>query len=105
MENDAVERAVKSNNKFADEKAVTYYQSSKEKCELDRKGIIEIFQKMEQLEKEIILTIEIKNISDMDRERKEDYYYKRNKLLNYLIHCIKEVENICIIRQIFYQLR
>ena len=51
MENDAVERAVKSNNKFADEKAVTYYQSNKEKCELDRKGIIEIFQKMEQLEK------------------------------------------------------
>ena len=37
-------------------------------------------------------------MSDMDRERKEDYYYKRNKLLNYLIHCIKEVENICIIR-------
>ena len=37
-------------------------------------------------------------MSDMDRERKEDYYYKRNKLLSYLIRCIKEVENIFIIR-------
>ena len=39
-------------------------------------------------------------MSDAHRERKKEYmkiyHHKRKKLLNYLINCVEELENLCL---------
>ena len=48
----------------------------------------------------IYINIRNKNMSDTDRKRKKEhlkeYYYKRKKLLNHLINCVEELENVCL---------
>ena len=50
-----------------------------------------------------MITIEIKNMSHVDIERRKQYikkyYNKRKNLLNYLANCFKGIENVCINRK------
>ena len=60
MGKDTVEKKVKNNYDFVDDKPNTYYQANKKNYRKDRVIIIEIFQEMEKLKREIMLTIETK---------------------------------------------
>ena len=67
----------------------------------DCENIKEIFLKMKK-KKKIIQAIEIK-ISDEVSERKKEYvrnyYYKSKNLLNHLINCVEELENVSLINE------
>ena len=47
-----------------------------------------------------MLTLEIKICqAQIEKDKKKymkNYYYKRKKLLNHLINCVTELENICL---------
>ena len=60
MGKDTVEKKVKNNYDFVDDKPNTYYQANQKNYRKDRVIIIEIFQEMEKLKREIMLTIETK---------------------------------------------
>ena len=60
LENDAVEKSVKNNYDFVDKKSNLLPNQQRKNTKKDRQSIIEIFQKMKKMKREIMLTIEIK---------------------------------------------
>lgn len=60
LENDAVEKSVKNNYDFVDKKSNLLPSQQRKNTKKDRQSIIEIFQKMKKMKREIMLTIEIK---------------------------------------------
>ena len=76
-------------------KGKNHYQANKKTTKKNRNSIIEKI-----LRKEIMLIIELRICqTQIEKEKKEymkNYYSKRKKLLNHLINCVKELENICL---------
>ena len=68
-------------------------------------GIIEVFLKMRKLKKRKNADTKNKNMPDPDRERKKEYmqnyYYKRKNFFNLVINHVKELERVCLNKQIF----
>ena len=60
LENDAVEKSVKNNYDFVDKKSNLLPSQQRKNTKKDRQSIIEIFQKMKKMKREIMLTIKIK---------------------------------------------
>ena len=60
LENDAVEKSVKNNYDFVEKKSNLLPSQQRKNTKKDRQSIIEIFQKMKKMKREIMLTIEIK---------------------------------------------
>lgn len=60
LKNDAVEKSVKNNYDFVDKKSNLLPSQQRKNTKKDRQSIIEIFQKMKKMKREIMLTIEIK---------------------------------------------
>ena len=67
--------------------------------------IIEVFLKMRKLKKRKNADTKNKNMPDPDRERKKEYmqnyYYKRKNFFNLVINHVKELERVCLNKQIF----
>ena len=84
LENDAVEKSVKNNYDFVDKKSNLLPSQQRKNTKKDRQSIIEIFQKMKKMKREIMLTIEIKVCQVNEERRKKSlknmkklYFYKR----------------------------
>ena len=70
-------------NKKKNEWKKNIIKSIKRKCKNDHESIKEIFLKIEKILKR-------------HYAKDKDYYYKRNRLLNHLINCIEDLENISL---------
>ena len=104
MENDAIEKTIKHSYGFVDNKAKAkqkHITKPTKKYKKDHKSNIEIFQKMKKLKIYIYYANNKKNyMTEVDRgnekEYMKNYYYKRKKLVNYLINPAEELENAWI---------
>ena len=86
-------------------KAKNYYQGKKEKLQERSREYYRYLPEDEKIKKRNYPNNGNKNMSEKERGRKKEYmrnhYYERKNLLNHVINCVEELENVSLNKENF----